>query len=76
MQEAPACRARRRAHSLLLSAAGMTLQAIAKTSQVQRVTVSAWSKQWAQHGVQRWHDPPRSGRPSTLTPDEPVTAHQ
>src|SRR5215470_8911556 len=31
MQEAPACRARGRAHSLLLSAVGTTIKAIAKT---------------------------------------------
>jgi hypothetical protein len=42
MHEDPSFRARSRAHSLLLSAAGMTIKAIAKPSQVHRVTVSAW----------------------------------
>ena len=51
MQEDPAFRARSRAHSLLLSAGGTPLQTIAKTYQVHRVTVSAWIKQWAQHGA-------------------------
>jgi transposase len=75
-QEDSACSARSRAHSLLLRAAGTPIQAIAKTSQVHRVPVSAWSKQWEQHGAQSVHDPPRSGRPHTLTPDEQALAQQ
>jgi len=74
MQEDTAFRARSRAHSLLLSAAGTPIQAIAKTSQVHRVTVSAWIKTWEHHGAQSLHDQPRSGRPSTLTPDEQALA--
>jgi transposase len=75
MKEESAFRARSRAHSLLLSAAGTPIQAIAKTSQVHRVTVSAWIKQWEHQGAQSLHDHPRSGRPSTLTPDEQALAH-
>ena len=70
MKEDTAFRARSRAHSLLLSAGGMPIQTISKTYQVHRVTVSAWIKKWEQHGVQRLHDHPRSGRPPQLTPDE------
>ena len=76
MHEDPSFRARSRAHSLLLSAEGMTIKAIAKTYQVHRVTVSAWIKKWEQHGVQSLHDQPRSGRPSKLTPDEQTIAQQ
>ena len=43
---------------------------IAKTYQVHRVTVSAWITNWEQHGAQSLHDKPRSGRPSTLCPEE------
>ena len=64
----------RRAHSLVLSANGMTIKDIAKTYQVHRVTVSAWIKKWERHGVQSLHDQPRSGRPPTLTPDEQALA--
>jgi transposase len=32
--------------------------------------VSAWLKKWERHGVQSWHDQPRSGRPPQRTPDE------
>jgi transposase len=70
MKEDIACRARSRAHSLLLSAAGTPIQTIAKTYQVHRVTVSAWIKKWERHGAQSLHDHPRSGRPPKLTPDE------
>src|SRR5467141_3690093 len=70
MQEDPAFRARSRAHSLLLSAAGMPISTIAKTYKVHRVTVSAWIKKWEHHGAQSLHDQPRSGRPPKLTPDE------
>ena len=74
MQEDPSFRARSRAHGLLLRAAGTTIKAIAKTSQVHRVTVSTWIKQWEPHGVQSLPDQPRSGRPSKLTPDEQAIA--
>src|SRR6266571_3784711 len=70
MKEDPAFRARSRAHSLLLSAAGTPIQIIAKTYQVHRITVSAWIKKWERHGAQSLHDHPRSGRPPKLTPDE------
>ena len=76
MQEDTAFRARSRAHRLWLRAAGTPLQAIAEAYQVHRVTVSAWITTWEQHGAQRLHDPPRSGRPSTLTPDEQALAQQ
>jgi transposase len=32
--------------------------------------VSGWIKHWEQHGAQSLHDKPRSGRPSTLRPEE------
>ena len=70
MKDAPSFRARSRAHGLLLSAHGTTIKGIAKTYQVHRVTVSAWIKNWEQHGAQSLHDKPRSGRPSTLCPEE------
>ena len=76
MKDAPSFRARSRAHSLLLSAAGTPIKAIAKTSQVHRVTVSAWITNWEQHGAQSLHDKPRSGRPSTLCPEERAIALQ
>jgi len=76
MKEDIAFRARSRAHSLLLSAAGTPIQAIAEAYQVHRGTVSAWIKQWEQQGAQSLHDQPRSGRPSKLTPAEQALAQQ
>src|SRR5919201_7107634 len=70
MKEDTSFRARSRAHGLLLSAHGTTIKDIAQTYQVHRVTVSAWIKNWEQHGAQSLHDKPRSGRPSTLCPEE------
>lgn len=76
MKEDTAFRARSRAHSLLLSAAGTPIPTIAKTYQVHRVTVSAWITAWEQHGAQGLYDQPRSGRPSKLSPEEQVLAKQ
>src|SRR6059036_837410 len=76
MKEDTVFRARSRAHSLLLSAAGTPIKAIAEAYQVHRVTVSAWIKKWEHHGAQSLHDQPRSGRPSKLTPDEQEIAQQ
>jgi transposase len=76
MKDDASFRARSRAHSLFLSAQGTTIKDIAKTSQVHRVTVSAWIKHWEHHGAQSLHDKPRSGRPSTLSPEERALALQ
>lgn len=76
MKDDASFRARSRAHSLLLSAQGTTIKDIAKTYQVHRVTVSAWIKHWEHHGAQSLHDKPRSGRPSTLSPEERAIALQ
>src|SRR5882672_2133709 len=76
MKEDTAFRARSRAHSLLLSAAGTPIQAIAQAYQVHRVTVSAWLTKWEHHGAQSLHDQPRRGRPAKLTPDEQALAQQ
>ena len=74
MKEDTAFRARSRAHSLLLSAAGTPIQTIAQAYQVHRVTVSAWITKWAHHGAQSLQDQPRSGRPAKLPPDEQALA--
>ena len=50
MKDDASFRARSRAHSLLLSGQGTPIKDIAKTSQVHRVTVSAWITNWEHHG--------------------------
>ena len=70
MKDDPSFRARSRAHGLLLSAQGTAIKDIARTYQVHRVTVSAWITNREQPGARSLHDKPRSGRPSTLSPEE------
>jgi transposase len=76
MKEDTSFRARVRAHSLLLSDQGTTIKEIARTSQVDRDTVSSWITKWEHHGAQSLHDKSRSGRPSKLTPEEQALAQQ
>src|SRR2546422_11751643 len=59
-----------RAHSLLLSAQGMTINAITKIYQIDRDTVSTWIRKWEHDGPESLQDKPRSGRPPKLTPEE------
>ena len=74
MTHDPSPRARARAHSLLLSAEGMTIKAITKIYQVDRDTVATWIRKWERDGPASLHDQPRSGRPPKLTPDEQTLA--
>ena len=76
MKDDVSFRARSRAHSLLLSDQGATINDITQTYQVHRVTVSAWITAWEQHGAQGLYDQPRSGRPSKLSPEEQALAKQ
>jgi len=69
MKEDTAFRARSRAQSRLLRAAGTPSQTMAKTSQVHRVTVSAWRQTWARYGAQSLPAHPRRGSPPPRTPD-------
>jgi transposase len=74
MKNDAAPRARARAHGLLLSEQGLTINEIARIYHVDRDTVSTWLTKWAQQGAPRLHDHPRSGRPPKLTPDEQALA--
>jgi len=69
-------RARIRAHGLLLSSEGITINAIAKIYHVDRDTVATWIKKWEKDGVESLYDKPRSGRPPKLTPEEKDLARQ
>ncbi len=63
-------RIRMRAHSILLSAKGYTIEIIADIFQAARDTVSSWIDRWEQSGVNGLSDLPRSGRPPLLTDEE------
>jgi len=66
MPHDPAPRARARAPSLLLSAAGMTSKDITPIYQVARDTVATWSRQGERDGPPSLHEQPRRGRPPKL----------
>lgn len=63
-------RVRMRAHSILLSFRGSSMDAIANIYQVHRDTVSSWLDNFSDFGVKGLRDKPRSGGPSKLTEAE------
>ena len=69
-------RIRKRAHAILLSAAGQSINEIAKTFEVRRNTVRDWLVRWARDGVRGTADAPRSGRPPILSEEEQRLAVQ
>lgn len=69
-------RARMRAHSIILSSQGKTINDITSIYRVDRDTVSAWFTRWEQRGEAGLYDQPRSGRPPKLTPEEQDLAIQ
>lgn len=63
-------RIRHRAHAILLSHGGKSIDEIAEIFETTRVTVTAWLDRWEESGPAGLGDAPRSGAPPTLTPDE------
>jgi transposase len=63
-------RVRRRAHTILLSAEGFTIDEIARIYQTDRDTVSATYDRWEKVGIEGLFDSARSGRPPKLTKEE------
>lgn len=63
-------RVRQRAHAVLLSAKGYTLNQLASLFDLDRDTVSEWLRVWEQQGPAALCDAPKRGRPSKL--DEAV----
>jgi transposase len=66
----PSRRARRRAHSLLLSHRGWSIPHIAQFYQVDRRSVSTWIDRWQTLGLVGLYDQPSSGRPLLLNDEE------
>lgn len=54
---------RRRAHAILLSHKGYTLNQISDILDVTRPTVSIWLEAWKAEGLKGLYDKPRTGRP-------------
>lgn len=63
-------RVRMRAHTILLSSQGLSINQIAQIYQVHRNSVSSWIDKWLTHGLDGLYDRPRSGSPPKLTPKE------
>ena len=69
-KQSPTHRVRQRAHALLLSARGYSIEQLADIFTVDRDTVSQWIDQFAARGLEGLEDSPKSGRPATLTAAE------
>ncbi len=63
-------RIRQRAHAVLLSEKGHSVNQLAATFEVARDTVRDWLDNWERNGVEGLDDKPRTGKPPTLTPEE------
>lgn len=75
MAKETSARVRTRAHSILLSDDGFTIEEIHTICFVNnRDTVSGWIDAWEARGVEGLYDQPRSGRPPALNDDERATA--
>jgi transposase len=63
-------RTRQRAHAILLSSDGFSVDDIAQIFGVDRDTVSGWIDKWEQFGLEGLKDKPRPGNPGILTQSE------
>ena len=61
---------RRRAHAILLSEQGYTINQISDILDVRRNTISIWFKKWEASGLGDLIDKPRSGRVPILDEDD------
>ena len=59
-------RQRQRAHAILLSAKGYTLDQLADIFDCDRDTISRWLELWQQQGLEGLADAPKTGRPPKL----------
>ena len=69
-------RVRMRAHSILLSSRGSSMDEIARIYQVHRDTVSSWIDNFEHLGVDGLRDKPRSGGPPKLNEQEKEVAKE
>ena len=61
---------RQRAHAILLSGSGNSVNEIAEIFGITHVTVRSWLKRWEMDGVLGLGDKPRPGGPPKLTDEE------
>lgn len=70
MKEDGSSRVRMRAHSIILSNRGYSIDEIANIYEVDRDTVSIWLNNWEEIGYEALKDLPKSGRPPILNAKE------
>src|SRR5688500_5591537 len=70
VKTSPTYRVRQRAHAILLSSRGYTVETLSDIFSVHRTTISEWIDGWHLSGVGSLDDAPRSGRPPILRPEE------
>lgn len=70
MRSSLSWRVRMRAHGILLSSKGLSIDEICKIYNVHRNSVSSWIDAWNKSGIKGLKDLPRSGRPPELTESE------
>lgn len=71
----PVHRTRMRAHAVLLSARGYSLDQIADIYQQDRDRVSLWLDWWEEFQYDGLADDPKSGRPATLSDEDSQKKH-
>jgi transposase len=69
-QNHPNFRVRQRAHAMLLSAQGYTINQLQAIFQINRDYISLWIDRFNAQGIDGLDDLPRSGRPPIYTTDE------
>jgi len=74
VREGNSYRVRRRAHAILLSAEGFTIDEIARIYQTDRDTVASTFTRWEKVGLAGLFDDDKSGRPPRLSKAEAVEA--
>lgn len=67
-------RIRHRAHAILLSFQGTTVNGLARIFQTGRNAICRWLDRWEEEGMNGLGDKPRPGAPTKLTDDEQVRA--
>jgi len=70
IKDDPSARVRNRAHAILLSSKGYSIDEISDICDIFRNTVSLWISRWEENGLESLYDKPRSGAPPKLTESE------
>lgn len=70
LKSSPAHRVRQRAHAILLSSRGYSIEQISDIFTVHRNTVSQWIESFTAAGIDALPDAPKPGRPSKISQAE------